>query len=1095
MINKKFLLFICSCLLAMDLQAQTIRYVKQDGTGDGSSWTNASGDLQEIINASAANDEIWVAAGTYKPNRRADALTIITLNNRHNAFVLKKDVKIYGNFAGNETSLEQRNLPDLQNLTSILSGDFKGDDERLGAEAFGMIINISENAYHVVISAGEVDNACLDGFTITGGAADGLSSTATINAQVVSARYGGGITCYSSSPILANLNIDKNSASFGGGISNTNSSPTLDNVLISQNYTWNAGGMYNTASSPILNNVIFTENRASTNGGGMQNVATSSPVLTNVTISNNSADSYGAGISNWENSSPILTNVKIIGNTGGTEGFGSNGGGIYNNVSSPVLTNVTISDNSASEGGGIDNYSSSPILTNVVINNNKATSGYGGGISVRSFSSPIITNVSISNNTSVGGGGIYIEESSPVLTNVSISGNLATGWNGGNGMYYWQSSTPVIRNTIIWGNGSVSRNVFTSDSTPVYSHCLVEGVTADGIILAGVNPLFVNAAVGDLRLLSESPCINAGNNVFFDAGQIPDLSAITSDLAENARILGSAIDLGAYEYDADGGTRYISGQITENGSPLVGVTVSYGDGVTVITDNVGKYNIAVDINSTVTLTPNMIGYVFTPENILCENVTDHLTSKNFAATKPVIKPNQNGILYVTLTGAGTKDGSSWKNAADDLQAAINASVANNQIWVAAGTYKPRRKANALTVVTPNHRDNAFVLKKDVKIYGSFAGTETSLDERQLPENYNYTSILSGDFLDNDGENFSKMEENAYHVVLGVYDVGTACLDGFTITGGNANDISSHYIVVNSQNIFPNSGGGLYLSDASPMLTNLNVRNNYASTSGGGLDNRRSSPCISNVMISGNKAQSGGGVSNGSSNPVFTNVIIKENIANGGGGGVRNSNQSPIFINVVITGNTANTGAGIYNNYSSPIFTNVSVSGNNAQTEAGGMYNWYSTDIQVRNSIIWGNGSSNTGNRESDVPVYSNSLVQGVTAEGIILNGIDPLFVNAANGNLRLQADSPCINVGNNSLFDLSVTTVDLAGNPRIVANAIDLGAYEYQDGTSNISETEITATKTPIAFYNIMGIKLNKAPESGIYIILYDNGTAEKVLK
>ena len=48
---------------------------------------------------------------------------------------------------------------------------------------------------------------------------------------------------------------------------------------------------------------------------------------------------------------------------------------------------------------------------------------------------------------------------------------------------------------------------------------------------------------------------------------------------------------------------------------------------------------------------------------------------------------------------------------------------------------------------------------------------------------------------------------------------------------------------------------------------------------------------------------------------------------------------------------------------------------------------------------------------------------------------------------------------------------------------------------SNLSETEITKEKKPIAFYNTMGIKLKNAPESGIYIIMYDNGTAEKVVK
>ena len=58
-------------LTTFALQAQTTRYVKAtaSGSGNGSSWANASANLQDMINASAVNDQVWVAAGTYKPTK------------------------------------------------------------------------------------------------------------------------------------------------------------------------------------------------------------------------------------------------------------------------------------------------------------------------------------------------------------------------------------------------------------------------------------------------------------------------------------------------------------------------------------------------------------------------------------------------------------------------------------------------------------------------------------------------------------------------------------------------------------------------------------------------------------------------------------------------------------------------------------------------------------------------------------------------------------------------------------------------------------------------------------------------------------------
>eukprot|EP01132_Coremiostelium_polycephalum_P017802 gene17802-21277_t len=143
---KKLLLSFLLVTLSWATMAQTIRYVKPvaTGTGAGTSWTNASDDLQATLNNSAAGDQIWVAGGTYKPNRKADALNTGTPYDNNNAFILKADVKVYGGFAGTETLFAQRNLTITANK-SILSGDLDNDNSISGGDA-----------YHVVISSAEV---------------------------------------------------------------------------------------------------------------------------------------------------------------------------------------------------------------------------------------------------------------------------------------------------------------------------------------------------------------------------------------------------------------------------------------------------------------------------------------------------------------------------------------------------------------------------------------------------------------------------------------------------------------------------------------------------------------------------------------------------------------------------------------------------------------------------------------------------------------------------------------------------------------------------------------------------------------------------
>src|SRR5690606_20500191 len=86
-------------------------------------------------------------------------------------------------------------------------------------------------------------------------------------------------------------------------------------------------------------------------------------------------------------------------------------------------------------------------------------------------------------------------------------------------------------------------------------------------------------------------------------------------------------------------------------------------------------------------------------------------------------------------------------------------------------------------------------------------------------------------------------DNSYHVIYNNNNGlnSTAVLDGFTITGGNANDDD-----------YPNSdGGGMFNSNSSPTATNCSFSGNSANFSGGGMYNSSSSPTVTNCSFSGN----------------------------------------------------------------------------------------------------------------------------------------------------------------------------------------------------------------------------------------------------
>jgi uncharacterized delta-60 repeat protein len=449
-------------------------YVNQaaSGANTGTSWEDAFTDLQSAIATASSGDTILVASGIYKPTPGMD---------RTVSFKLKSGVRIYGGYAGTETDPY---LADPAANLTVLSGDI------------GVVGVKNDNSYHVVVGSG-VDfwTTGLDGFTITGGYADGPAGSPEANGAGmynVSCRPylsrlvftgneavsggGGGMYNSSSKTFLIDVTFRGNTAGSlgGGGMYNENSQPSLVQVTFDRNSTCCGGGMANYKSNPSVYEVTFTGNTALDFGGGMYN-RESSPSLNYVNFTGNQAALGGGGLYNDESSRPSLYQVSF------TENSASLGGGMSNaNPSGSSLHEVTFHGNAANRGGGI--YTTGSLgLRNVTLENNMASSE-GGGL-YNSGSMLSLVDVRFIRNSAAGHGGGMFSNGRPYLHDVTFLEN-SSGDSGG-GMYNvggaWMANVTFNGNSAVRGGGlfahnkSLSSLVLSLSNTTLYGNSAKEG--------------------------------------------------------------------------------------------------------------------------------------------------------------------------------------------------------------------------------------------------------------------------------------------------------------------------------------------------------------------------------------------------------------------------------------------------------------------------------------------------------------------------------------------------------------------------------------------------------------------------------------------
>ncbi len=322
-----------------------------------------------------------------------------------------------------------------------------------------------------------------------------------------------------------------------------------------------------------------------------------------------------------------------------------------------------------------------------------------------------------------------------------------------------------------------------------------------------------------------------------------------------------------------------------------------------------------------------------------------------------------------------------------------------------------------------------------------------------------------------------------HALRCVYLTNGAALMGFTLTNGNAgngggvasastNSLIANCLLINNT---ASSGGGAYLGTLTNCMVSGNVcpptggngggatrsvLNNctlignvtgkpYPNTTGSTWGGGANACTLNNCTLTGNKAYGAGATGGGANGCVLFGCLLANGYADQFGGGAYNCNAT----NCNISNNSAGYGGG---GVSGGIYCNCLLTGN-GYTGFGGAVYWTTT---LNNCVVTGNlagrGGGGYGCTFNNCIVYYNTYggdnysdsvnyccTPDATGVGCFTNA--PLF---ADGVYHLQAGSPCINAGKNTLAG---TATDLDGNPRITGGTVDIGAYEFPSPSSVLS--------------------------------------------
>ncbi len=1052
------------------------------GNGSGNSWSNAIPQLADALlyarqQNNYTNDnplKIYVAKGTYNPLYSAAYDAYTADGGRENSFVMIKNVQMYGGFdpLNGISDLDDPRI--FGDDGSILSGDV-GNSGVDSNYVFHVLIAggdlDSAKVDGFTISHG---NADINSVTIV--SLNPLAFAANIR--------GGGMYVYSSSPVVNNVIISNNKSDFyGGGIYCENSWLVLTNVTISNNTATKigGGGLFATNSSPIFNNTTISNNTAS-NGGGI--MVQGSTTISNVNIINNTANTYGGGINSMNNENLTINNSVISGNRGiggglsningsatlndviitnnrshisggaifnwnsgnitmnGGEMTGNvawvNGGAISNNLNSNVVLNdVSIHADTSVYGGGIYND-----ISTLTINGGSFVENIGGGM-YNDSSTVTLNGVDFLNNYfNSNGGALNNVDSNIDMTDVNISGNSA--FQNGGGIYNNNSNLTMKDVTIsdnISGTGGGICDVGTTTHT--LERVIIKGNA--GYVAGGIAGLGTSTITGTDILFS-------GNITFSNDGiPFPNGSAIT---LSNASSVISLIN--ATVVDNNGGMD--NNSISTQGSLSLANSIVFGN----MASGTHQYNYSLIEGNTDTSNGNIDASGITPTDLFSDSFGGNYTlnpgspaidkglnslypnldasSTDLAGNARVFDYSNSGIIdlgayessyrgtshdafgivYVKSSATGLKNGSSWEDATDDLQSAIN-TLGAIRVYVAKGTYP---------VAT-----SSFIMKQNVGIYGGFDPDNNirTLDDKRIAPTLTTGSILDG--------------ANTRPVIWNVNNglTSSATLDGFTLT--NAAGVNQ---------------GSIYNDGASPRLRNLFIAGNNTS----GIYNLNASPTLTNVCINGNSAR---GIYHHGGNPTLLNTTI-----------AGNTGEAAVVITGSITANNSlicgTINGAVTNNYS--LFTTDIPTINSLFVDyAGGDFSlkYNSPAVDAGNNSLYSGLSPETRDLASNPRLFGTTIDMGAYEFNLLHDGNNIAYVSTTGAgkhdgssweNATTNLQGAINSTGTMKVF-VAKGTYTVGANSYIMKNGVEIyGGFDPDINIRTLDDDRIAPTATAGSILN-----------------------------